>query len=503
MRQLVTAKEIARVDREAQELGIPELVLMENAGRHAFRIWLAHALERSSPLPEELGPVVAVAGAGNNGGDSLVMARLCYDNGIPVTALVLRKELTGAPRSQLQILENLGVPIHYWDDGGGEELLARGRWVFDGIAGTGISGPLRGSYLEAVEAIGRSGARVVAIDLPSGMGDEFEPTFPTVRADLTVTMGVEKRALYHPVGRIRAGRITVGDPGFPRGSLVGFAPSRLAEEGDLPSLLPPLPGDAHKGQRGFLALFAGGEGTSGAAVLAGRSALSAGCGLLRLHIDTPLRAEAAVGEPAMMVEGVDPADPVGQIAGRLEGYTALAVGPGWGVSDKRGELLTHLLSSRLPAVVDADGLNNLARLGGGEAVIGESVLTPHPGEAARLLHCTIEEVLKDPPAAAARITATYRAVCLLKGAVTVITAPGGEEWFVEGLEPALGTAGSGDVLTGVIGSLLAQGLSPTDAAVAGALIHQGAGRRLREARGFFPASALAEAIGTLAARRGG
>lgn len=536
MERLVTAAEMAEIDRKAQEQGIPGMVLMENAGQHAFRIWLRLALEELAPehgeaelshvdiVPWDLGPVVAAAGAGNNGGDALVMARACSNLGIPVTAVLSKRELKGSAEEQHKILKSMGVELRYWDEPEAREAILRASWIFDGVTGTGISGELRGSSGEMVEAINESLALVLAVDVPSGVGDEYEPGFLAADAAATVTMGLKKRALYLPGARELAGRIEVGDPGFPRALLTHSSGRYLATAEDLEELYPEVSDAAHKGTRGFLGLFSGGEGTSGAAVLAGRGALHAGCGLVRINTDPGSRAEIAGGDPALMVSGLDiPAflagpeeggDLLSRLNPLLARYSALAVGPGWGVAPERRQLLLALPETRLPGVLDADGLNNLAAgdssgdyqepgkgdplSGVREGLFGSWVFTPHPGEAARLLGRSTAEVLADPPGAAAEISRRFGATVLLKGAVSVVVSPEGEQWFVEGMNPALATAGSGDVLTGVVGALLARGASPKDAAVGGALLHQEAGELLFQEAGWFAASALPEAIGRVA-----
>ncbi|MFP4409401.1 MAG: NAD(P)H-hydrate dehydratase [Spirochaetaceae bacterium] len=511
METLVTAAQMAKIDGVAQDQGIPGMVLMENAGRHALRIWLRFALSDawSQDALRELGAVVAVAGSGNNGGDALVMARECSNLGIPVTAVLSKGELKGSVEQQRRILESMGVPLLTWDDSEARRVIAEARWIFDGVAGTGIRGELRGTSRELVEAMNRSNGSVLAVDLPSGTGDEYRPGFAAVEAVVTVTMGLKKRCLYHPGARELAGTIEVGDPGFPRALLSPESGSFLVGSSDLPSFYPALEASAHKGTRGFLGLFAGSEGTSGAAVLAGRGALHAGCGLARIHTDPGSRAEIAAGDPALMVDGLDLArlDEL-NVPDLVSRYSALAVGPGWGVSPGRYRLLAALATTGLPGVLDADGLNNLAsRPGADHSEAGDAgelghlsgwVLTPHPGEAARLLRRGVKDVLADPAGAAAEIAGAFEATVLLKGAVSVVSSPEGKEWFVEGMNPALATAGSGDVLAGVIGGLLARGAEATEAAVAGALLHQEAGARLFGESGWFAASALPEAIGKVA-----
>lgn len=506
METLVTAAQMAEIDKVAQEQGIPGMVLMENAGQHALRIWLRLALSEAprGAEPRELGPVVAVAGAGNNGGDALVMARGCSNLGIPVTAVLSKRELKGSAEEQHRILQSMGVRLLYWEEPAARQVIDEARWIFDGVAGTGISGELRGSSREMAEAMNQSGGSVLAVDVPSGLGDEYRPGFSAVEAVATVTMGLRKRCLYHPGARELAGVIEVGDPGFPKALLSPETGSVLAEASDLFSLYPDVGLSAHKGKRGFLGLFAGREGTSGAAVLAGRGALHTGCGLVRIHTDPGSRAEIAAGDPALMVEALDLARlgelDVGDLVSR---YSALAAGPGWGVSPDRLRLVGALAATGLPGVLDADGLNNLAagpEMGARQGLpqLSGWVLTPHPGEAARLLGRGVKEILAEPAAAAAEIARTFGATVLLKGAVSVVVSPRGKAWFVEGMNPALATAGSGDVLTGVIGGLLARGATAEEAAVAGALLHQEAGGRLFEESGWFAASALPEAIGTVA-----
>lgn len=522
---------------------------MENAGEHAFRIWLATAIEAGgaslgdttsllraggfSPTSfpaatlSDLGPVVAVSGAGNNGGDALVMARAAANLGIPVSAVLGRAELKGSAEEQHKILRAMGVAVYYWDGEQARNAISKARWLFDGVAGTGVSGSLRGASKELVGAMNESEGAVLAVDVPSGVGDQYEPGFSATRATLTVTMGLEKRALYLPAARSQAGEIRLAEPGFPRFLLKRPTRSRIVVSEDLRSLLPPVSTDAHKGKRGFLGLFAGNEGTAGAAALAALGALHAGCGLAKVHTAASVSSAVAAADPALMVAPLDPGElgageaealrdgdveELGEaLTDLLERYTALCVGPGWGVSKEKQLLLNALSRSGLPTVIDADGLNNLAARESESAELPErargdagrftgSVFTPHPGEAARLLGVAIGEVLREPAAAASRIARHYDATVVLKGSVTVIADPFGEEWFVDGGEPALATAGSGDVLAGVIGGLLAGGAAPVEAAVGGVLLHRDAGRRLAAESGWFVASALPEAIGRLSAQ---
>ncbi|TVQ39915.1 MAG: NAD(P)H-hydrate dehydratase [Spirochaetaceae bacterium] len=507
---LVTASRMNEIDQLAQsQFHIPGIVLMETAGARAW------ALLRDRYLVPADGPacgrrsalrVLFVAGKGNNGGDALVMARHCAVEGryLP-TMLITGDQLNEPGAGHLRACRALGVTVLEWrsQPDAAAEAIAAADWVVDGLAGTGIQGQLRGDAAAVVEAINRARQPVVAIDCPSGIGDEYEAGFPAVRAHATITIGLPKRCLYYRAARVLAGEIELLPIGFPPALLQaagehGSAGDQwlLSNAGALPGLLPPFSPSAYKNQRGVVAVFAGAHGTVGAAVLCSRAAAYCGAGMVRLYADEsvyPLVAPQLVSVMTVARSEHEVTVPTGA--------TALVVGPGWGRGAARERQLAALLKMGLPGVIDADGvavLNAVVAAGGGLG--GRWVVTPHPGEFADL--CGIERgrLPQNPASLLRRWARRLNAVIVLKGHVNYIARPEGALTVVDGMNPALGTAGSGDVLAGMVAALLGGGMAAAAAAEAAVLLHQCAGRRLYVDRGFFLAEDLPHEVAVLLAR---
>lgn len=489
--RLVDSAQMAAIDRAAIErFGIPAPILMENAGIKALaamqrRIW-------RRPVPEE--PVTVVAGRGNNGGDALVIARQLHAAGARRLTVLLshgEPEAGGQCAVNLAICRALGIPVLNGADANAAARALECGWVIDGMAGTGLRGALRGPAAALAARIGRSAARVIAVDAPSGVGDRFAAGMPAVRADWTLALELPKRALFLPSARPSCGSIIVVPIGFPA-ALTGAdgAAARLLGPAALPSLLPAVRPDAHKGTRGHVAVLAGAAGMAGAARLAATAAARSRAGLVTLHADAgTFPAQAAALTSVMVAPWSEAADPA-ELADR---YDSLVVGPGWGAGPARAEWLERLLAAPAACgVLDADAVTLLGRAGDRvQALAGRWVLTPHPGELARLLGGTAGEVLADPAAAAAAAAARYGAVVVLKGHVTYVTASDAALSVIDGMQPWLATGGAGDVLAGVIGALLAgRRLGPYRAACAGVLIHAAAARRCYAERGWFLAEDL-------------
>ncbi len=490
---------MAAIDRAATErFGIPSPILMENAGIKALAAMQRLIWRR--PVPEE--PVTVVAGRGNNGGDALVIARQLHAAGARhVTVLLSHGEpRAGGPcAANLAICRALGIPVL---NGPATDAAARALgcgWVIDGMAGTGLRGALRRPAAALAERIDRSAARVIAVDAPSGVGDRFAAGMPAVHADWTLALELPKRALYLPAARPSCGSIIVVPIGFPA-ALTGAdgAAARLLGPAALPSLLPAVRPDAHKGTRGHVAVLAGAAGTAGAARLAATAAGRSRAGLVTLHADAGTYPMQAAALTAVMVAPWSEAAEPAELATRFD---SLVVGPGWGTGPARAEWLERLLAVPACGVLDADAITLLGRAGDRvRALAGRWVLTPHPGELARLLDGTAAGVLADPAAAAAAAAARFGAVVVLKGHVTYVAAPDAGKGrsdrvapplsVVDGMQPWLATGGAGDVLAGVIGALLAGRLGPYRAACAGVLIHAAAARRCYAERGWFLAEDL-------------
>ena len=487
---------MTEIDRiSINERGFGGLILMENAG---IRI-----LEQASALPcfEPHLPVVCCSGSGNNGGDALVIARQIFsrfDN--PVTVVILKEEGSDAYNFNLNLCRSLGIPVLLYGDAGA--VISGAGIIFDGIAGTGINGALRGPAAALTEAVNGSSGIRFAVDLPSGTGESYREGYPAVRADYTFTVGLPKRTLYLPRVRPFCGEIRTVDIGFPQDltAACGAEPDgrdwHLITDEDIHRLMPVLAPDDYKNSRGHLAVFAGSKGTAGAASLCAEAASRTAAGLVSLFADEECRTEIAPRHKAVMVK---PFKGAGGITG-LEGFQAAAVGPGWGFEGREQALLKVIEGSR--GVLDADALTILASRikSSGEYpdLKGRWVLTPHPGEFRRLFPDLDPE--NDPYSAVPAAAERLNAVVLLKGVTSFIAAPVGRagvkrQAVLDGNCPALGTAGSGDLLCGIIGGYAASGIDVFDAAVLGAAVHLRAGRSCGDENLWFNADMLLDRIG--------
>ena len=479
--KLVTAAEMRELDRRAiEEVGIPSLVLMENAGRTTYQI-----LRREFPdLP---GPVAVVAGRGNNGGDGCVVARYLAQAGVPVAVFLVaaRDQVQGDARVNLEIAARLGVEIvevrEEKDLNPLAHRLARSALIVDALIGTGLNSEVRGLMRALIEEINRLRPPVLAVDIPSGLcADTGQPLGAAVQAQVTVTYGWPKIGQILPPGRDYVGRLWQVDISIPP-ELAQDVPVELADAGEMRALIPSRPFASNKGTYGHLVVLAGSEGKTGAAALTSEGALRAGAGLVTLGIPASLNdiLEMKITEAMTFpLPEAEDARALGKKALKplqniLENKTAMALGPGLGTHPETQELVRHLARDLvLPLVIDADGVNALA--GDPELLqdaAGPRLLTPHPGEMARFLGTTVPEVQADRLRTAREVAARTQAVVVLKGAQTVVADPRGRVSINATGNPALASGGTGDVLTGLIGGFLAQKLTPWDAARLGVFLH--------------------------------
>jgi NAD(P)H-hydrate epimerase len=459
-----TGAEMGAIDRDAIRAGLPGRVLMETAGRAvAAAVW--------GRFPRVRRPLV-VCGGGNNGGDGYVVARVLreHDDRVEPVVLVLgeRERHSEEARANLDLLAAAGVetvalrdlkPLEHW--------LPRCDLIVDAVFGVGLARAVEGRVADVLQALWSAELPVVAVDLPSGLSSDTGAALgPEPRADLIVTLGLPKLGL---ALRPDLAPVLVADIGLPpRDDMGQFVLTDAAVRRLLPERVP----GGHKGTFGHVLVVAGSPGKTGAAVLATRGALRAGAGLATLAAIDALN---PVYE-SQLVEAMTL--PVGKrldartLAAAADARDALVVGPGLGTERASVELVAGLLDALdKPAVVDADGLNAFA--GRVEALRGPGprVLTPHPGEAARLLGRGVGDRVAD----ARELAQRSGGVCVLKGARTVVAAPDGAVRVNPTGGPGLASGGTGDVLAGVIGALLAQGLTPLDAAAAGVYLHGRAG----------------------------
>jgi len=476
MLPVVTATEMRALDRTTiDEVGLPALTLMETAGRAVAAA--AHAM-----LANSHGHVAVVCGPGNNGGDGFVCARVLRARGCDATVYLAapRTRITGDAQTHLQILERSGGVVRMLDTPSAlaelADAIAHAEVVVDGLFGIGLARPVEGHFAEIIDTINR-GARRLAIDIPSGLDTDNGRVLGTaVRADRTVTMAAHKVALASAPGFAWCGTVEVADIGVPAGVLAtqGLR-AGLVEERDV--ALPASGLLDHKGRRGHVVVIGGMPGMRGAGRLCATAALRAGAGLVTL---------AAAGDPTAD-DSVMTTSLAGTLGTLLEGKAAVVIGPGLGRGEYAAGWVGEVIAAGVPAVFDADALNLVAGIT--EAIAkanGPIVLTPHPGEAARLLGITATEVEGDRLAAARAIATRTRAVVVLKGARTIVCdGTLGEDFCAINPTggPALATGGSGDVLAGVIGALLAQGLGPAAAARAAVWIHGRAGDELARTLG--------------------
>ena len=493
---IATAEEMRRADRRATErYGVSSLLLMENAGRGA-----ADALERV------LGPVAGrrvavVCGKGNNGGDGFVVARHLLGRGAQVATWLVGRadEVQGDARANLDALRRAGETVAEAPDPAGAAFgplrrdLTEAAVVVDALLGTGVRGAATGAIAAAIAAINDAGRPVCALDLPSGLPSDGEPPAgPVVRARLTVTFGLPKLGLLLSTGAADAGQMEIADLGVPRAWLAEGIRAGLLEPADVRTVLPRRPLDAHKGRYGHLLVVAGSVGKTGAAALACLGALRAGTGLVTCAVPgsqqpvvAALLSEAMtepLPETAARTLSAKAVERVLELAGRMD---ALALGPGVGLDPETQSAVQALVrEAGRPTVVDADALTALTgRLGLCRDAAGPRLLTPHPGEAARLLGCDITAVQADRIGSARRLAAESGAIVALKGARTVVADPDGEVAVNPTGNPGMATGGTGDVLTGITGGLLAQGVAPGRALRAAVYLHGLAGDVAAAARG--------------------
>lgn len=469
---LYRADQVRHLDRCAiEQHAIPGLTLMNRAGEVAYR-----ALRERWPGARSL---VVLTGVGNNGGDGYVVARLAQADGLTVRVLQLGDagRIKGDAARCLEAWRGQGGALESY-----EGLPRRADLLVDAILGTGLERLVEGSWAAAIEAINRHPAPCVALDIPSGLhADTGRIMGSAVRAAMTVSFIGLKLGLFVGSGPDCCGEIRYSALSVPAVVFSGeVAAGRRIDWRQQSTRFGPRQRTAHKGTFGHLLLVGGAPGFSGALRLAGEAALRTGAGLVTLATHPAHATCLGVPRPELMVSGVaDPQD----LHPLIERADVIAIGPGLGRTSWSRALWEPVYASGRPLILDADALNLLAETpgeppGSGGCDVSDQVLTPHPGEAARLLGVTVARVEADRVGAVQSLQSRYGGVAVLKGAGTLIQGRAERPVAVcsEG-NPGMASAGTGDVLTGVIGALRAQGLAPEDAACAGVCLHAAAGDR--------------------------
>lgn len=482
--RVVTAAEMRELDRQTiDEVGIPGPVLMETAGRAVA--YAAFAL-----LERRRGARVTIAcGRGNNGGDGFVAGRYLLNLGAAPECLLLanRTDITGDALVHLLAAERAGVPIReLGPDGGGCLALAvsSSDLTVDALLGTGLKGEVREPFRSGIESMNRLARQVMAVDVPSGLdADTGAVLGQAVRATATVTFGLPKVGLLQYPGAALCGKVMVADIGIPASlSAPRHGGLRLATPDWVAELVPRREPDAHKGDAGRVMVAGGSTGLTGAPAMAARAAARMGAGLVHVAVPASLHAtmEGLVLEPMSVPLAEDGCGTLGrEAAGQvLEAMRArpchvVAVGPGLGRHPGAVEFVSALVSSSpFPVVLDADALWALARAGDmATEPAAPLVLTPHPGELSHLLGESVADIQRDRVAAARGAAQRFRAIVVLKGARTVTAHPDGSAVINPTGNPGMASGGMGDVLTGAVAGLVAQGIPLLEAAVAGVYVH--------------------------------
>lgn len=462
--KIYRAAQVRAIDSTAiEDCEIPGFTLMSRAGQVALDI-----LRRRWPHARR---VLVLCGAGNNAGDGYVLARLAARSGlrVSVAALVDPESLAGDARLAWELYCQAGGVVQEWQ----VSLLDGCDVVIDAILGTGLVRDLEGQPARVVEALNQSRRPVLAIDIPTGLHpDTGQPRGAAVVASATVTFVGLKLGLYTGEGPDLCGQLYFDDLGIPeRAYQDQLHAGRRIDNTLVREVLPPRARTAHKGSHGHVLLVGGGVGMPGAIRLAAEAALRSGAGRVTVATRPESVPVVVSGCPELMASAVRSAE---ELAPLLDAADVVGIGPGLGQDPWAQDLFELVLASDRPLIVDADALNLLAQH---PQARGNWVLTPHPGEAARLLSETngAAAIQKDRTAALARLIERYDGVVLLKGAGTVVARKGQVPWFCDRGNPGMATAGMGDVLTGVVAGIAGQCGDLFAAACAAAWVHAAAG----------------------------
>jgi len=500
--KIVTSEEMRAIDgKTIDEYGISGIVLMENAGRAvARRIEEVYGRKR----------IVVISGSGNNGGDGMVVARDLHNEGwdVKVFLVTAPRNLNGDALTQYEAARRCGVPVRAIGEflSAPDSALRSHSLIVDAILGTGLSKPVTGTLSEVISCINQSALPVVSVDIPSGVSsDNGQVMGCAVKADCTVTFGLPKRGhILYPGAELR-GRLFVEDIGFPRELIEGEFSVDLIDREEVITMIPDRRPYSNKGDYGHVLIVAGSRGKTGSAMMVGRACLRAGAGLVTLGVPESLAdifQSRVTEEMALPLpdrgDGTLSEKAYGEIIDFVEkSADVLAVGPGIGASEDTSRLLKSLIKNcTCPMVIDADGINSLR---GERNVLKKAkspvILTPHPGEMARLLGASdmksvgskakspgegrsavsISDIEKDRINTASSFAKETGTFLVLKGAPTVISSPDGFSYINSTGNPGMATAGTGDVLTGIISGLLGQNRDPLRACILGVYLHGLAG----------------------------
>lgn len=467
---LYRAAQVRAMDQYAiNQLGISGTILMERAGAAAFSL-----LQKRWPQAR---PLAVICGTGNNGGDGFVVARLAAEAGLDVRVLLVgdSNRLQGDALAASQRLQSVDIDPVPFDIA----LLNHCDLVVDAILGIGLQGPVEGDRYHAIEALNETGLPVLALDIPSGLNaDNGEVQGIAIKAAATISFIGIKRGLYAGQAADYCGEIVFASLSVPESVYAQQAVEvQRIQYDDFKSLLAPRLRTTHKGHYGHVLVIGGEAGYTGAARMAGEAAARIGAGLVSIGTRASHAAGLNASRPELMVHGMEEETTFQRLAERAN---VIAIGPGLGQGEWGQRMLSLAIESGLPLVVDADALNILSQA---PQQYRKWILTPHCGEASRMLGQSTHEIQRDRFAVVTSLQQTYGGIAILKGAGTLVAGVEGPISLCCGGNPGMATGGMGDVLTGVIAGLLAQGVGLQDAACLGVCLHAAAGDAAAKAAG--------------------
>lgn len=487
--KVVTPDIMGKMDKSTiEEYGVPGIVLMENAGREVANVIID--LWRKSKCDNK--KIAVICGKGNNGGDGFVAARHLINNGFDVKVVILSspEKIKGDARVNLDILLNIGADIKYILKEADIEKIyyfcCKSFIIVDAIFGTGLKGNIRGVASKVISTINEIKVPKLAVDIPSGVcGNTGRILGDAIKAQWTVTMALPKIGLTLYPGAEHVGKLITADIGMPNNVInKAISAGELVEKEMVTKFFKPYPQDAHKGIFGRVFILAGSSGMTGAACLAGEAAIKSGAGLVTIGSPLSVQDVIATKTTEVMTLGlsetknrtlsIDALDKSLDFADKCD---SVAIGPGLSrEKDTQRFVLEFIKRCKTPMVIDADALNALAK---DPEVIKDAqspvIITPHPGEMSRLLSTSLQEIQQNRVKSAKLAAKRFLCTVVLKGAATLISTTDNEIFINSTGNPGMATGGSGDVLTGIIAALLARGLEPEQAAIAGVYIHGLAG----------------------------
>lgn len=481
--KVLSSKQMKEIDRRAiQELGILGPTLMENAGLRIFQ----NIQKRFPDLSKE--KFTIVAGKGNNGGDGFVVARHLLKQGADPDVLLLasKSEVKGDAAGNLKVAEEIGIRISevrsVKDLNFQKRKVSQSSVIIDAIFGTGLTKPAQGFYVDVIELINKSKAFKIAVDIPSGLSsDTFQIIGPCVTADLTVSLAAPKISHVFPPAEECVGELVIADIGIP--SFLFKEKDlklELVEEKTVAPYFKKRKRNAHKGTYGHLFILSGSLGKTGAAVMAGKAALKMGAGLVTVGTPESCLPIVARGMDELMTESLPEtqektlsSEALKKTVSLLDGKDALMIGPGISTHPSTAEFVLSLIPKiKIPAVIDADALNILASKPETiKSLRKPAVLTPHPGEFARLLDISVRDVVEKKLELVPQFAAEYGVYLVLKGYRTITATPDGKVYVNPTGNPGMATAGSGDVLSGMIASMIIQEKNLLEAVLAAIYVH--------------------------------